>query len=85
MQARPRNMEVSMSDLPGAVIWTPNGSRETAGQSIRATVPADEVAKLSVLVAAPGSGPEQQDFTFSVRSADGEADRTDAVFERPKK
>ncbi len=85
MEARPREMEVSLSSLPGAVMWTQGGARETAGTSVRATVPADALAKLPIFVAAPGGGEERQDFTFTVRSAgdEGEADSTEAVFERP--
>jgi len=84
MEARPREMEVSISGLPGAVIWTDGGSRETAGRSVRTTAPADALAKLPIFVAAPGGGQERQDFVFFVRSVDGrESDGTEAAFERP--
>ena len=84
MEARPRDMTVSLTEMAGAVMWTRPGSRETAGESIRTTVPADALAKLPISVAAPGSGNERQDFTFTVRSVDGEEmDTVDAVFERP--
>jgi cytochrome c oxidase accessory protein FixG len=84
MEARPREMEVAVSDLPGAVMWTEGGSRETAGTMFRTSVPADALAKLPIFVAAPGGGEERQEFAFSVRSLDGrESDSTEAVFERP--
>jgi cytochrome c oxidase accessory protein FixG len=84
MEARPRNMELSIAGLPRAVIWTDSGSRATAGNVVRTTVPSDALAKLPIFVAAPGGGEERQDFIFSVRSSDGrESDSTGAVFERP--
>jgi cytochrome c oxidase accessory protein FixG len=82
MQARPREMEVSLTDLPGAVMWADSGSRETASTRIRTTVPADALAKLPIFVAAPGGEEGSSEFVFTVRSADGESDSTDAVFER---
>ena len=85
MEARPRDMEVSLSGLSGAVMWTQGGARETAGTSVRATVPADALAKLPIFVAAPARGEERQDISFTVRSVDGEeSDTTEAVFERPE-
>jgi polyferredoxin len=83
MQARPRAMEVRLEGLPGAVMWTQRGSRDTAGALVRTTVPADALAKLPIFVAAPSGGQERQDFSFTVRGADGESDSVEAVFERP--
>jgi cytochrome c oxidase accessory protein FixG len=84
MQARPRQMEVAVTGLPGAVLWTQGGDRATAGTSVRATVPADALAKLPIFVAAPGEGEARHDFSFTVRTAGGEeSDSTEAVFERP--
>ena len=84
METRPREMEVSISGLPGAVIWSDGGSRDAAGRNVRTMVPADALAKLPIFVAAPGGGEAQQEFAFSVRSVDGrESDSTEAVFERP--
>jgi cytochrome c oxidase accessory protein FixG len=84
MEARPREMELSIAGLRGAVVWTQGGSRETAGTTVRTTVPADALAKLPIFVAAPGGGEERQEFAFSVRSLDGrESDSTEAAFERP--
>ncbi|HXG82225.1 MAG TPA: cytochrome c oxidase accessory protein CcoG [Sphingomicrobium sp.] len=85
MEAQPREMDLSVAGLPGAVIWTTSGSREAAEKSIRTTVPADALAKLPIFVATPGGGEERQEFAFTVRSVDGrESDSTEAVFERPE-
>ena len=84
MQTRPREMVVTMDGLPGAVMWTEGGSRETAGTSVRTTVPADALAKLPIFIAAPGGGERMRDFTFTVRDAEGqESAATEAGFERP--
>jgi len=83
MQGRPRLMEVSMAGLPGAVLWTEGGSRETAGARFSTTVPADALQKVAIFVAAPGAGEDHQDFTLAVRSSDGETGTTQAIFERP--
>jgi polyferredoxin len=85
MQARPRDMEVAVDGLPGAVIWTGAAERGAAGSSVRTRVPADALAKLRIFVAAPSGGEERDDFAFTVRALDAEreADSTEARFERP--
>ena len=84
MEARPREMEIALVGLPGALMWTEGGSRENAGTRFRTTVPADALAKLPIFVAAPGEGKERQEFAFSVRSVDGrESDSAEAMFDRP--
>jgi len=84
MEARPRTMVVGLEGLPGAVMWTEDGSRETAGSLVRVNVPPDALAKLPIFVAAPGGGEERQEFALSVHSIDRrEGDSTEAVFERP--
>jgi polyferredoxin len=85
MQTRPREMEVGITGLPGAVIWTGAGEREAAGTSVRTRVPADSLEKLRIFVAAPGGGEARDDFAFTVRALDGEGgtDSTEARFERP--
>src|SRR3546814_2822928 len=35
MELRPRTVEVTLSGLPGARLWSDDGSRETARQSLR--------------------------------------------------
>ena len=85
MQTRPRDMEVGIEGLDGAVIWTGAGDREGAGVSVRTRVPADALEKLRIFVAAPARGEGRDDFTFTVRALDGEAeaDSIEARFERP--
>jgi polyferredoxin len=85
MQARPREMEVAITGLSGAVIWTGGGDRDSSGTSVRTRVPADSLEKLRIFVAAPGGGEARDDFAFTVRALDGEGgtDSTEARFERP--
>jgi cytochrome c oxidase accessory protein FixG len=85
MEARPRTMEVSVDGLAGAAMWTDGGSREAAGRTVRTSVPADRLAKLRVILAAPADG-RSEDFVFAVRALDreGGADSVAARFERPE-
>jgi polyferredoxin len=85
MQARPRTMEIAIEKLPGAVMWTETGRRETAGTSVKIEVPADQVASTRIFVAAPGSGEPREAMVFSVRALDkeGGGDREESFFERP--
>ena len=86
MENRPREMIIGMTALEGGVIWSNEGSREGAGQRLTTTVSADSVARLRVYVAAPGTGPEREDFALTVTAADDpEARDIDEVFfERPE-
>jgi cytochrome c oxidase accessory protein FixG len=85
MEARPREMEVSLDGLAGAAMWLETGSRDGAARTIRTTVPADSLAKLRIFVVAPPGAEERSAFSFAVRSADaaGETDAAEAAFERP--
>ncbi|WP_336958958.1 cytochrome c oxidase accessory protein CcoG [Sphingobium aquiterrae] len=85
MEARPRPMAVGIAGLPGARMWTDEGTREGATPMLTTTVPADSVAKLRVFVAAPAAGEHRQDFSFTVRAQDKEGgnDSEHASFERP--
>ena len=75
-----------LSGLTGAAMWNDGGSRETAGPSVRLKVPADQVARTRVFVAAPAQGPTRQDVTFTVRALDQEGgqDTDENFFERPE-
>jgi polyferredoxin len=86
MEARPRTMEVVVEGLPGAVMWTDGGSRETAGRAVRATVPADRLEKIRLFLAAPAAAHGREDFAFAVRALDreGGTDSVAAHFERPE-
>ncbi|WP_327752303.1 cytochrome c oxidase accessory protein CcoG (plasmid) [Sphingobium sp. SJ10-10] len=85
MEARPRQMEVGLSGLPGGRIWTDAGSREAASPTVRTTVPADSVAKLRIFLTLPSGGPARQDFRFTARAMDREGGSASepARFERP--
>jgi polyferredoxin len=86
MEGRPRMMEVAVQGLPGGVMWTDAGSRETAARAVRTTVPADRLGKLRIFLAAPGGGEGREDFAFRVRALDreGGGDSVTARFERPE-
>ena len=87
MEARPRTMEVTLSGVPGGVMWTDGGSRADATNRVRTVVPADSLANLPIFVAAPAGGEESQAFAFVVRPTTqepAESARTQAVFERPE-
>ncbi len=86
MENRPRTMEISMSGLAEAVLWSNQGSRETAGQTIMVEVPADSVGRVRLFVAAPGEGPAREEFTLTVRAKDDRTaqDTHDVFFERPE-
>nr|WP_087575091.1 cytochrome c oxidase accessory protein CcoG [Sphingomonas sp. CDS-1] len=85
MEARPRQMEVGLSGLPGGRLWTDAGSREAASSTVRTTVPADSVAKLRLFLTLPSGGPTRQDFRFTARAMDREGGSASepARFERP--
>lgn len=85
MEARPRVVEVSLAGIPG-LLWAENGSRQTAGHSLRIQVEPDKVTKLQLFVAAPPAGPQRTDVTFSVRALDreGGGDTDHSFFERPE-
>ncbi len=86
MQTRPRRLEVTLSGIDNAVIWSDAGSREQAAQRIVTTAPPDSVVRLRVFMAASGKGPAFEDFTFTVRALDeaGGSDSENTRFERPE-
>ncbi|GAB5485646.1 MAG: hypothetical protein Pars93KO_20800 [Parasphingorhabdus sp.] len=86
MENRPRTMEVSMSGLGQAVLWSSEGSRETAGQTVTVDVPADSVGRMRLFVAAPGVGASREEFVLTVRAVDDRTaqDSHNVFFERPE-
>ena len=86
MEARPRDVTVSVNGLDGAAIWTSEGSRSNARRAVNVITAPDSVSKLRLFVAAPGIGPAQQDFNIAVQpNEDGaKGDSETAVFERPE-
>ncbi len=85
MELRPRTVEVTLSGLPGARLWSDDGSRETARQSLRMALTPDSVTSAKLFVVAPGAGPARQDFTIAVRALDDDprGDRETIQFDRP--
>ena len=84
MQSRPRTMEIGATGLAGARIWNRDGNRRDAAPTLKVAVPADSVAKLTLFVAVPATGPDNSDFALTVRALDDEggADSARTRFER---
>ncbi|MFA7440916.1 MAG: 4Fe-4S dicluster domain-containing protein [Sphingomonadaceae bacterium] len=87
MQNRPREMELGISGVDGAVMWDEHGSRDRGSSSVHLTVPPDQVAKTRVFVAAPGDGPERTEIVFTARALDDRAGEASDIshFERPQR
>lgn len=85
MQSRPREMELSIVGLPGAMMWTDDMNRDSAARAIVREVAADVALPLRVYVMAP-RGSEEQDFSFKVTAldAEGETDSTETAFNAPE-
>ena len=85
MELRPRNVRITLEGLPGAVMWSEAGRRETGTRSLDATVPADALQKLRIFVAAP-AGEERREGAFAVRALDAEGGeaRVEVTFEGPR-
>src|SRR3546814_12079965 len=56
MELRPRTVEVTLSGLPGARLWSDDGSRETARQSLRMALTPDSVPSEKQTGRATGRG-----------------------------
>lgn len=86
METRPRNVTISIDGLKDAVIWTEDGARLDAGNSVAASLTPDSITKLRVFVAAPGYGSVREEFDIIARPNDNKKETvTDqVVFERPK-
>lgn len=85
METRPREVELAIRGLPGAVAWTPDQSRASATDRVRLSVAPDSVQKVRLFIAAPGKQPAHADFEIAViaLSGDGRGDTASARFERP--
>ncbi|MXP15649.1 cytochrome c oxidase accessory protein CcoG [Altererythrobacter confluentis] len=84
MQNRQRRMEVSLSGLPGGVVWNDRMARTDAARSMTLTVAADSTQALRTYVLAP-PGTAPQVFAFVLRSldAEGESARSETRFAAP--
>jgi len=86
METRPRKVAITVSGLPGAQLWTENGSREKASQRVLMTISPDSVTRVRLFVAAPSDGPARQDFTIATIGRDGDprGDEDTIQFDRPE-
>ncbi|MFC0590460.1 cytochrome c oxidase accessory protein CcoG [Novosphingobium aquiterrae] len=85
MESRPRPMEVTLSGLPGGVMWTDDSARSSAARVLRRTVDADQVKPLRIYVVAP-DGTAPQHFSFALRAIDkeGGSDVSEVRFDAPE-
>ena len=85
MEGRPRQMEIGLLGLDGAVMWSDDMPRSAAARSLRRTVAADQAAPVRVYVIGP-LGTRGQDFSFTLRALDSEggSDAHQAHFDAPE-
>ncbi len=85
MESRPRDMEISIEGLPGAVMWTESVNRAQAAPTQIVSVPADLVRQVRAYVAVPAGTPSQE-FSFRVTSLDEqrESDIVQTRFDAPE-
>lgn len=91
METRPRIVDLTISGLPDAVMWTATGNRENADSSAQAQLAPDATTELRLFVAAPAAGPEHGAFAIVAQPTDGAVGsrearpaRDDVTFERPE-
>ncbi|MFP5395107.1 MAG: cytochrome c oxidase accessory protein CcoG [Alphaproteobacteria bacterium] len=84
MQARPRQMQVSLDGLPGGKFWTDETPCDKAARELTISVPADRVEPLRVYIVAP-DGTREQSFKLRLQALDGEKenDVTEVRFDSP--
>ena len=84
MESRPREMEIAIEGLPGALMWTDTIGRDDAARTQIKTVPADQVLSVRAYVVAP-EGTSTQDFSFRVTSRDEQQETatTETRFDTP--
>ncbi|OCC24719.1 cytochrome c oxidase accessory protein CcoG [Croceicoccus estronivorus] len=85
MESRPRDMEIALTGLPNAKMWSDDMPREEAVRAMTRKVPADSTDIVRLYVVAPDGTPAQE-FSFAVHSLDekGETDSTETNFEAPE-
>jgi polyferredoxin len=84
MENRPREMEIALAGLDGAVMWSDDMPRSAAARTLRHKVAADQAAPVRVYVIAP-QGTPPQDFSFTLRALDpeGGSDTHETRFDAP--
>lgn len=90
METRPRTVTITMSGLPGAVVWSETGSRDAAGSALSLKLQPDAITRIRMFVAAPGDGPTESSFQIVAVPTDGKPGSNTArpaaakvAFERP--
>jgi len=85
MEGRPREMEIAVSGLPGALMWTDFIDADAAAQTQVITVPADESRTVRAYVTAP-KGTVGKEFEFVLTSQDEqrEQDTQNVTFAAPE-
>ncbi len=86
MEQRPRTVQLSVAGLTDAAIWTAEGDRDDAAQSMEVALAPDAVTKLRLFVAAPGKGEQRTNFAIRIIAKDDAQtmDEEAVVFERPE-
>ena len=85
MEGRPRQMEIGIEGIPGAVMWSEDMGRDQASRSLTRMVPADETQGVRIYVVAPADSVEPE-FTFTLQ-AEGDAresDEAEVRFDSPE-
>ncbi len=85
MESRPRDMEVAVQGLPGAVMWTDTIMRDNAAPTQIVHVDADQTQTVRAYIAAP-AGTGEQEFRILVTSQDEqrEQDAEETRFSAPE-
>jgi hypothetical protein len=86
METRPRDVELVVTGLPGAVVWTADTDRVEGRSSVDLRVAPDSIRKVRLFVAAPAKGEEHSEFKVTVKAKSGheKGDTDEVVFERPE-
>ena len=84
MESRPREMEIEIEGLPGAMMWSDTIRRSDAAARQTVTVAADQIETVRAYVIVP-EGTQAQDFVFRVTSLDEqrETDTAETRFSAP--
>jgi hypothetical protein len=76
--------------LPGAVVWSEVGNRDTAGSTLSVPLDPDATTKVRLFVAASAKGEEHSRFHMLAQPTDGvpgsreaRPAKDDVIFERP--
>jgi polyferredoxin len=86
METRPRDVELLITGLPGAVVWTADTDRVDGRSTVDLRVAPDSITKVLLFVAAPAKGEEHTEFAITVKAKSGQekGDSDEVVFERPE-